>query len=104
MSAPSDLPNNPLPELNDSHAGFFKAKLDICFTFADIAETNFKIGHSKSADSTMSKAQEGWSTAQRLLSDPAHAKHLTNEEIQDITAELERLRARIDEVRQRFKK
>jgi hypothetical protein len=69
MSAPSDPPNNQLPELNDSHAGFFKAKLDICFTLADIAETNFKIGYSKFGESAMSKAEEGLATAQRLLSD-----------------------------------
>ena len=104
MSALSDPAKRTANETNDSHAGFFKAKLDICFTFADIAETNYKIGHSESGESAMGKAEQGWSTAQRRLLDPAHAKHLTNEEIQDITEELEWLRARIDEVQQRFRK
>src|ERR1700694_826271 len=104
MSDLSDPANRITNETNDSHAGFFKAKLDLCFTFADIAETNFKIGHSESGESAMSKAELGCATAQRLLSDPKHAKHLTAEEIQDITVELERLRARIDGLQQRFKK
>ena len=104
MSALSDPAKRTANETNDSHAGFFKAKLDLCFTFADIAETNLKIGHSKSAESAMSKAQEGWVTAQRLISDPIHAKRLTDEEIRDITAELERLRARIDGLIQLFRK
>jgi hypothetical protein len=103
MNAPSDLPNKK-PEPNDSHAGFFKADLALCFTFVQVAETNFKIGNSKSADRAIRRVQAGWNAAHRLLSDPAHAKHLTDEEIQDITAELGRLRARIDELRQRFRK
>ncbi len=92
------------PTMNDSHADFLKADLEICFTFATVAETNFRIGHSESAESAIEKAQRGFNTVQRLLSDPAHGKYLTDEEIQNITAELERLRARIDEVRQRFRK
>jgi hypothetical protein len=105
MSAPADPPNNAQPEpSDDSHVDFLKADLEICFTFATVAETKFRVGHSESADSALEKAQQGFNTVQRLLSDPAHAKYLTDEEIQNITAELERLRARIYEVRQRFKK
>jgi len=102
MSALSDPANRTTNETNDSHAGFFKAKLDLCFTFADIAETNFRICHSESGENAMSKAELGCATAQRLLSDPEHANHLADEEIRKITVELERLRARIAEVRQRF--
>ena len=90
--------------MNDFHADFLKADLEICFTFATVAETNSRIGHSESAESAMEKAQQGFNTVQRLLSDPTHGKYLTDEEIQNITAELERLRARIYEVRQRFRK
>jgi hypothetical protein len=104
MKAPSDTSNDSQYEWNDSHADFFKAELALCFTFVRVAETNFRIGHLKFADAAMSNAEEGWATAQRLLSDPKHAKHLTDEEIQDITTELRRLRARIDELEQRFKK
>jgi hypothetical protein len=103
MSASPDPPDKLQPEPNDSHADFSRAKLALCFTFADVAETNFKIGHTKSAENALNKAQEGWTTAQRLLSDSAH-KHLTKQEIQEVTAEMEWLRARIDELRQRFKK
>ena len=104
MSVPSDPPDRVQLEPNDSHADFLKAKLALCFTFAEIAETNFRIGHSESADSAMSKAQKGWATATRLLSDPDHAKHLTDGEIQNINTELERLRAKIDGLPHRFKK
>jgi hypothetical protein len=104
MSARSDTPNDPQHEPNDSHADFVKAELALCFTFVRVAETNFRIGHLKFADAAMSNAHEGLATAQRLLSDPKHSKHLTDEEIQEITTELDRLRARIDELEQRFKK
>jgi hypothetical protein len=104
MSSLSGPTNKLQPEWNDSHAGFFKAELALCFTLADVAEAKFRIGHSESAESAMSKAQEGWATAQRLISDPTHAKRLTDEEIQEITVELERLRARIDGLIQLFKK
>jgi hypothetical protein len=104
MSALSGPTNKLQPKWNDSHAGFFKAELALCFTLTDVAETNFKIRHSESAERAMSKAQEGWASAQRLISDPIHAKRLTGEEIQDITVELERLRARIDGLIQLFKK
>jgi soluble cytochrome b562 len=104
MSALSGPTNKLQPEWNDSHAGFFKAELALCFTLADVAEATFKIGHSESAESAMGKAQEGWATAQRLVSDPRHAKRLTDDEIQDITVGFERLRARIDGLMQLFKK
>ena len=83
---------------------FLKLTWRFASTFADVAETNFKIGHSESAERAMKKAEQGWATAQRLLSDPTHAKRLSEKEIQDVTSEVERLRARIDGLIQRFKK
>jgi hypothetical protein len=39
-----------------------------------------------------------------FLSDPTHSKHPTGEESQNITAELERLRDRLDELIRKFGK
>jgi hypothetical protein len=90
MSAPG-----PRPKSDDPQADFFRVELALCFTFADIAETNFRNGNSESAKSAMQKAQLGLATVQGYLKDPKHARHLTNQERKETKEESERLRKRL---------
>jgi len=78
------------------HADFMNVELKLCFTFANVAETNCKIGHTESAKSALEKAELGYATLQRFLADPKHSRHLTEKDIRHITAELRRLRERLD--------
>jgi hypothetical protein len=54
-------------------------------------------------DKSMDNAEKAYEAVIHCLSDPKHSKHLTVEEIQEMTAELERLRGRLDGL-QRFRK
>jgi hypothetical protein len=77
---------------------FIKTELKLCFTFSTIAAQKYE-----SAANSMANAEKAYETVMHFLSDPKHAKHLTDEQTQDITAELERLRDRLDGLI-RFKK
>ena len=90
MITPSAPPN---PE--EAHARFLKAELDLGFTFTSIASQRYETGHKESAGKSMMNAEKAYQTVSRFLSDPKHTKYLTNAEIHELTAELERLREKI---------
>jgi len=79
-----------------AHADFMNVELALCFTFADVAETNSKIGHPDSAQSALNRAERGYATLQHFLRDPKHSRHLPKEDCRNITAGVERLRERLD--------
>jgi hypothetical protein len=70
--------------------------LTLCFTFSTIAARKYETGNQESAEKSKVNAEKAYETVIQYLSDPKHSKHLTGEESQDITAELERLRDRLD--------
>ena len=90
MTTPSD------PER--AHARFLKAELDLGFTFTAIASQRFEIGYKESAGKSMLNAEKAYETVVRFLSDPKHSTRLTNIEIRDLTAQLERLREKLAEL------
>ena len=81
-----------------------KIELALCFTFSTIAVWKYETEDTESAAKSMANAEKAYDTVIQFLSDPKHSKHLTGEQTQDITAELERLRERLDGILQRFRK
>jgi hypothetical protein len=76
----------------DGHARFLKAELALGFTFTTIASQRYETGYKESAGRSMANAEKAYETVSRFLSDPKHTNRLTDAEIGDLTAELERLR------------
>ena len=85
---------------SDRHrVAFLMNELALCFTFSAIAAWKYKNGNQESAGRSMANAERAYETVIRLLSDPKHSNHLTEETIQECTAELKRLRDRLDGLR-----
>ena len=78
---------------------FIKTELKLCFTFSTIAARRYEF-----AANSMANAEKAYETVIHFLSDRKHSTHLTQVTIQEFTAELERLRERLDGLIQRFKK
>ena len=78
---------------------FIKTEVALCFTFSTIADRKYE-----SAARSLANAEKAYETVSHFLSDPKHSKYLTGEERQDITAELERLRERLDGLIWKFRK
>jgi hypothetical protein len=93
MTTPSD------PER--AHARFLKAELDLGFTFTSIASQRYETGYDESAGKSIGNAEKAYETVFQFLSDPKHTKGLTNSEIRDLTAQLERLREKLIELDRR---
>jgi hypothetical protein len=81
------------------HAGFFRAELALCLTFCKVAETSFKIDHEESAKEALRCAETGYATVARFLSEAAHFKHLTSDELRQIRTEHEYLGERLGELK-----
>ncbi len=89
---------------SDRHRlNLIRTELALCFTFSTIAARRYETGSQESAETSMANAEKAYQTVLQILSEPKHSKHLTEETIQETTGELERFRARIDGLRQRFK-
>ena len=96
MSTPS-APFAKLQADTDQHRlGFLQCELGLCFTFSVLAARRYETGNRESADRSLANAEKASSSVIFFLSDPKHAKHMTDEEVGDITGELERLRQRLD--------
>ena len=95
-------PSGPFADLQAKTAqhrlDLIKTELALCFTFFTIAARKYDTGNHKSAAKSMANAERAYETVIQFLSDPKHSKHLTGEESQEITAELERLRERLDNI------
>jgi hypothetical protein len=103
MSSPSD-PYAALQADVDRHrVDLMETELALCLTYAIIAGQKYESGNEESAEEWMANAEEAYEVVIRVLSDPKHSKHLTEETIQKCRAELERLRDRLDGLRQRFR-
>jgi hypothetical protein len=70
---------------------FLQTNLELCFTFADLIETQLRIGDVEVAQSALEKAEAGYANVARLLPDGDNA-----DDRNEIELELARLRARLD--------
>ena len=83
---------------------FIKIEVALCFTFSTIASRKYETGMEESAARSMANAEKAYETVSHFLSEPKYSKHLTAEERHDMTAELERLRERLDGLIRSFRK
>jgi hypothetical protein len=81
---------------NLQRAERIETNLRLCDTFIVMAASKFEHGDLESAERSLSNAENIYATIVPLLADP---KHLNAEQIQTFTAELERLRERLDRLR-----
>ena len=81
---------------NRNRIDFLRTELELCFTFASIAETEHKTGSPEHAKRSVADAEKGYTTLQHFLSDPKHARHIRDDERRELTAGLERLRKILD--------
>ena len=69
----------------------------LCFTFSVVASAKYEAGNNReSAERSLANAEKIHAGVSPLVSDPKRSKHLTAEVIEEFTAELERLRERLD--------
>ena len=61
------------------------------------------MGNHESADRSLASAKRGYSSVVRFMSDPKHIDRLTEEQREEFTAGLQRLRATLDELASRQK-
>jgi hypothetical protein len=78
---------------------FLRTEVEACFSFAKVAETERQTGHDEAASRSIEHAEEAYTTLTRFLSDPKHAKHITDEDHRELTAAMERLREELDRLR-----
>jgi hypothetical protein len=75
---------------------FIWTDLELCLTFATVAETAYRMGHREHAERTIASAEHGYSTLLRFFS---KAKRLTPEIEQELQSKFKDLRERLDGLR-----
>ena len=75
---------------------FLTVELSTCSRSANLASKMYRAGNTIAADRTTADAEKCYAMVIRFLSDPKDSRSLSVEERQEITAELERLRERLD--------
>jgi hypothetical protein len=75
---------------------FLRTELEASFTFATLADTNRGIGNDERANRSAADAEKAYATVQRFLSDPKHAKHINDQQRQELTERMEKLRKKLD--------
>ena len=91
-------------ESDSQRIEFIRSELAMCFTFTVLATMKYEAGNGESAERSMGHAEEAYAAVLPLVSDPRCSKHLSDETIRGFTAELERLRERLDRLIRSFGK
>jgi hypothetical protein len=87
-------------ESDQNRIQFLRTELTGCFIFASVAKTEYRMGNAEHAQRSIADAEKAYATMQHFLSDPEHAKHITDEERQELTAGMERVRTLLDGLKQ----
>jgi len=85
---------------HENRMTFLRTDLELCSTFAGLAEKSIAAGSHEEARRQIGHAEEGYSTILRFLSDPKHARHFSSSDIQELTAGVADLRQRLDRLKQ----
>src|SRR5438552_2965019 len=101
MDRPSDPGERLHDDLDQERIKFLELDLDMCFAMTDLAATRLKSGNGEDAEKAIADAEKGYQTVSRFLNDPKHMSRMTADEIRRFTAELQRLRERLDGLRGR---
>jgi hypothetical protein len=81
------------------HLDFIGADLELCLTFAAIADWSFKTGHQKNAERNLANAEKGYSDMSRFFS---RATGLTTQIEEELQLKFKLVRDRLEGLR-RFK-
>jgi hypothetical protein len=82
-------------EANRARIDFLRTELETSNTLADVAEVEQGQGESHAAQA-LRDAETGYATLLRFMSDPKHSKHIPEQDRIELTAGMDRLRARLD--------
>ena len=80
-------------EIEQSRLDLIKTDLDLCLTFATVAETALSMGHREHSARAIASAEKGYSEMVRYFS---QAKRMTPEVEKELQSKLQRLRERLD--------
>ena len=78
-----------------------RTEVTTCLTLLGLAETERSIGFHEAAARSLGHAEEGYSTLVRYLSDPKHARHITDLERQELVGGMKQVKDKLDELKAR---
>jgi hypothetical protein len=73
--------------------------LETCRTLANLAEFEQKSGNTEHAARSLEHAEAAYATMVQFMSDPKHAKHITEEQGTELRAGMGQLRETLDRLR-----
>jgi hypothetical protein len=79
---------------------FLRTELELCFTFASLAEKISEIRYHEKAKRYVAHAEKGYSIMFRLLSDPRLSMHPGNPEVRELLSGIYDLRRTLDRLKQ----
>src|SRR5260370_27303814 len=82
-------------DFEEARLDLIRTDLDLCLTFASVAETAYSMGHREHAARTVASAEKGYSDMLRYFS---QAKNLTPKE-EELRSKFQHLRERLDGLR-----
>jgi len=85
-------------EAEEARLDFIRTDLDLCLTFAALAETACRMGHREHAQRTLASAEKGYADMFRFFS---QAKNPTPETKKELEVTFKRLRERLDGLQRR---
>ena len=94
MSESPDLQS----QSDQNRVAFLRSELAICFTFANVAATERKLGNNEHAKRAMADAEKGYATMQHFLSDAKHAEHINDQERRELTEGMAEVRRKLDDL------
>lgn len=99
QQAPTDLETEQkrlAVQSNRNRIEFLRTELQTCFTLIGLAETEQRSGNLEHAARSISDANKAYATVIHFLSDPKHAKHITENERIELNSGLDRVQAHLD--------
>lgn len=83
-------------ETEQAHLDFIRTDLELCLTFATVAETAYSMGHREHAERTIANAEKGYSDMLRFF---LRAKGMTSDIEEELQSKFKHLRERLDGLR-----
>ncbi len=80
-------------ETEQTRLDFIRTDIEVCLTFADIVESEYRLGNREHAGRTLAEAEKGYRDMLRFFS---QAKVLTAEVEEELQAKFNHLRERLD--------
>ena len=93
VASPFDKWTNLQAEGERLRFDFIRTDLDLCLTFATVAETAYRMGHGEHAERTIASAEKGYSDMVRYFS---RATGMTTEVERELKSKFKQLRERLD--------